>query len=75
MDVSTWMALESAMQGDQPRRAVSRNRVVRNGALPTRSGDAIGNASKRQRSPPIASSRVLRLFPPSSRTTLRQPLG
>ena len=23
MDVSTWMALESAMQGDQPRRGVS----------------------------------------------------
>src|SRR5687768_14364845 len=23
MDVSTWMALESAMQGDQPRRAVN----------------------------------------------------
>jgi ABC-type multidrug transport system fused ATPase/permease subunit len=29
MDVSTWMALESAMQGDQPRRGVNRATLVR----------------------------------------------
>jgi len=29
MDVSTWMALESAMQGDQPRRGVSRETLRR----------------------------------------------
>src|SRR5688500_4059649 len=29
MDVSTWMALESAMQGDQPRRGVDRKTLGR----------------------------------------------
>src|SRR4051794_26014074 len=31
MDVSAWMALESAMQGDQPRRGVSRSTLRRIG--------------------------------------------